>query len=236
MAPHNNPIKLSVRPVTHLADASCAPARPAAYRVRWAARMNAQKAAGLLAIAFLLTGCTERIARLHSAASLAENGGSVTISDGSSAVLEYTKTSGVPIPDAFSGIGLFIELEPTRLVQNAVLAVPADVVRCIAWRLNAPWRRSAQDCSGSLMIRSVSSEAVLATLDVRSETLDLMIHNRLKYSKASQPRAASAGRRPNNAVNATVLASRRLRGKRRAARPARYRARYANSAASIRRW
>jgi len=32
--PSNNPIKLSVRPVTHLAAASCAPARPAAYRVR----------------------------------------------------------------------------------------------------------------------------------------------------------------------------------------------------------
>ena len=30
----NNPIKLSVRPVTHLAVASCAPGRPAAYRVR----------------------------------------------------------------------------------------------------------------------------------------------------------------------------------------------------------
>jgi len=34
----NNPIKLSARPVTHLAVASCAPVRPAAYRVRWAAK------------------------------------------------------------------------------------------------------------------------------------------------------------------------------------------------------
>jgi hypothetical protein len=34
-------------------------------------------------------------------------------------------------------------------------------------------------------------------------------------------------RPPNNAVNATVLASRRLQGKRRAARPARYRGRSA---------
>ena len=32
--PYNMPIKLSVRPVTHLACASCAPARPAAYRRR----------------------------------------------------------------------------------------------------------------------------------------------------------------------------------------------------------
>jgi hypothetical protein len=31
---------------------------------------------------------------------------------------------------------------------------------------------------------------------------------------------------PNNAVNATVLASRRLQGKRRASRPARYRERW----------
>ena len=35
--PYNNPIKLSVRPVTHLAVASCAPVQPAAYRVRWTA-------------------------------------------------------------------------------------------------------------------------------------------------------------------------------------------------------
>ena len=34
--PHNMPIKLSVRSVTHLACASCAPARPAAYRRRYA--------------------------------------------------------------------------------------------------------------------------------------------------------------------------------------------------------
>lgn len=31
----NMPIKLSVRPVTHLAVASCALVRPAAYRRRW---------------------------------------------------------------------------------------------------------------------------------------------------------------------------------------------------------
>jgi len=31
---HNNPIKLSVRPVMHLACARCSPVRPAAYRVR----------------------------------------------------------------------------------------------------------------------------------------------------------------------------------------------------------
>jgi hypothetical protein len=30
----NNPIKLTVHPVTQLAVASCAPIRPAAYRVR----------------------------------------------------------------------------------------------------------------------------------------------------------------------------------------------------------
>jgi len=36
---HNNPIKLSVHPVTPLAqDASVAPVWPAAYRVRYAAR------------------------------------------------------------------------------------------------------------------------------------------------------------------------------------------------------
>jgi len=35
VAPPNNAIKLSVRPVTPLACASVAPARPAAYRVRW---------------------------------------------------------------------------------------------------------------------------------------------------------------------------------------------------------
>ena len=34
--PSNNPIKLSVLPVTHLASARCAPVRPAAYRVRYA--------------------------------------------------------------------------------------------------------------------------------------------------------------------------------------------------------
>jgi hypothetical protein len=34
--PPNNPIKLSVHPVTHLAVASCAPVWPAAYRVRYA--------------------------------------------------------------------------------------------------------------------------------------------------------------------------------------------------------
>ena len=35
-SPPNNPIKLSVQPVTHLAVARCAPVWPAAYRVRWA--------------------------------------------------------------------------------------------------------------------------------------------------------------------------------------------------------
>ena len=32
--PSNNPMKLSVHPVTHLAFARCAPVWPAAYRVR----------------------------------------------------------------------------------------------------------------------------------------------------------------------------------------------------------
>ena len=36
--PPNNPIKLSVHPVTHLAAARCAPVWPAAYRVRWTDR------------------------------------------------------------------------------------------------------------------------------------------------------------------------------------------------------
>ena len=36
--PPNNPIKLSVHPVTHLALARCAPVWPAAYRVRYVAR------------------------------------------------------------------------------------------------------------------------------------------------------------------------------------------------------
>jgi hypothetical protein len=33
--PSNNPIKLTVHPVTHLAVARCAPVWPSAYRVRW---------------------------------------------------------------------------------------------------------------------------------------------------------------------------------------------------------
>ena len=36
--PPNNPIKQSVRVVTHLAGARCAPLRPAAYRERYADR------------------------------------------------------------------------------------------------------------------------------------------------------------------------------------------------------
>jgi hypothetical protein len=42
-------------------------------------------------------------------------------------------------------------------------------------------------------------------------------------------KAFTPAKRPNNAVNATVLASRRLRGKRRATRPARYRGRWTDN-------
>jgi hypothetical protein len=42
----NNPIKLSVRPVTQLACASCAPVWPAAYRVRWTDPNNSEPEEG----------------------------------------------------------------------------------------------------------------------------------------------------------------------------------------------
>jgi hypothetical protein len=143
----------------------------------------------LLAIALPLvsSGCAEIMARLHGEASLVENAGRLAVGNGANVVLEYEKEFFLlPVGDAYSSKGFYIELEASRLVEGSVLAVPSDIVRCFQWRTDGPTGKTAEDCVGSVSIASVSREQVRARVDVRSGALGLNYHQRVKFVTAPE--------------------------------------------------
>jgi hypothetical protein len=137
----------------------------------------------LAAVAVVAAGCVshERAAAYRGAALAvgrmgAAGPGAAVPGDG--VVLTLGRTRGTVRTRVTRGEGLSIELDAARLRPGAVLVLPRDARRVLAWTLRGPVLQVAEDVEGALEIVAVTDGEVQARATVRSAVAGLALDAR----------------------------------------------------------
>ena len=110
---------------------------------------------------------------------------------GSDQVLQIYRVSGIPIPDAFSGYSLYLEISPSLLREGTDLQVPSLGVRPYLWLLNAPMYRLSTNIVGSVHIQRLRETELRAAVHLHSADLPWSYSGEITFSSAILDRSAS---------------------------------------------
>jgi L,D-peptidoglycan transpeptidase YkuD (ErfK/YbiS/YcfS/YnhG family) len=137
----------------------------------------------LAAVAVVAAGCVshERAAAYRGAALAVGRGGAAgpgAAVPGDGVVLTLGRTRGTVRTRVTRGEGLSIELDAARLRPGAVLVLPRDARRVLAWTLRGPVLQVAEDVEGALEIVAVTDGEVQARATVRSAVAGLALDAR----------------------------------------------------------
>jgi hypothetical protein len=137
--------------------------------------------------ACFLVACTEAHTRRFDAAAVIPVQKSYEVTAGSSQVLEIYRVSGIPIPDAFSGYGFYLQVEPSLIHEGATIDVPSDRAKPFLWLLKAPQYRSSTNVAGVVRISSIRETELRATVDLRSTDLPWKYSGEVTFVSAIVP-------------------------------------------------
>jgi hypothetical protein len=137
-------------------------------------RRIAVSATTLLLASLALTSCTRHWAEWHADADvmLPTSPDRAYLVPGHSEILVYRyERMHLPLPDAFSGFTLFVILRPDLVKPGAALTIPQPGAQAVVSRLRAPLYESADDLTGSIAVKSVGADEIVARVNVRSASL-----------------------------------------------------------------
>jgi hypothetical protein len=88
--------------------------------------------------------------------------------EGERTVFEMSRFRGMPLPDAFGGSRLLIELDSNLVRAGGLIVVPSSATRAHLLLVRAPSHDTTSEVAGTLRIRDVTSRAVTAEVDLRA--------------------------------------------------------------------
>jgi len=165
----------------------------------------------LVAVGLMLTtlGCAEHFYRIYEHAQVVRSqDGDYELSTGPNAVLEIYKFRGLPVPDAFSGSSLLLELNPTLLRLNEPIQVPTAGAKAYLWLFHAPIHERTEVVMGTVTPLEFGAGHLLARVDLSSSTPGWRYNGKARFLstsvgfyKKSEPYVRQHdSRRSNNAM------------------------------------
>lgn len=132
----------------------------------------------------LLGACTTATNERYACSAVVASGRRIDVGAGSDEVLRMYRVTGIPIPDAFSGYALFLQVTPRLLHEGADLQIPSPGVTPYLWVLRAPEESTSRQITGRLRVRSVRPAELRARVDVAAPDLDWKYSGEVVFESA----------------------------------------------------